>query len=226
MNGCQLAARIDHTLLKPEATAADIVRVCYEAQEYGFATVCVNPVRVKLAYTQLQSSSVSVCAVVGFPFGANATETKAVETELAIRDGATEIDMVLNLGLLKDGAIDAVARDINGVRHCSVEVVLKVIIEASILTESEIDDASRICVESGADFVKTSTGLNPSGGASVDQVERIRRVVGHRARIKAAGGIRTLHQALALIDAGADRLGTSAGVTLVKELRAEADQTH
>jgi deoxyribose-phosphate aldolase len=221
VNAQQLAARIDHTLLKPEVTATDIVRLCQEAREYGFATVCVNPTRVSLARQELEGSTVSVCSVVGFPLGANISATKARETELAILDGAVEIDMVLNIGLLKDGSKDAAAKDVAEVRRRAEGLVLKVIIEAAILTDTEIEAASRICVDAGADFVKTSTGFNQAGGATVEQVRRIRSVIGDHAHIKAAGGIRTLADALALIAAGADRLGASAGISILSELDVE-----
>lgn len=217
MRAEELAGRIDHTLLKPEASAEQVRRLCGEAATFHFATVCVNPARVRLAAERLAGSGVGVCSVVGFPLGASLTALKAVEAERALRDGATEVDMVLNVGLLRDGDLDAAREDVAAVRRATGGgAILKVIIEAAILEPDEIVTASRLAVDAGADMVKTSTGFNPAGGASLDAVRLIRRTVGDRAGVKAAGGIRDLETALAMIEAGADRLGASSSVAIVE----------
>ncbi len=215
-----LAASIDHTLLKPEATPQQIAQLCAEAREYRFAAVCVNPIYVSLAADLLAGSAIEVATVVGFPLGATPTEVKVFETLQAIRDGATEIDMVLPIGLLKAGRYDKVARDINAVTRAahSAGALVKVIIEAALLTQEEKIAACLLSKHAGADFVKTSTGFGP-GGATVEDVALMRRVVGPSMGVKAAGGIRTFAQAKAMLEAGADRLGASAGVRLVTEAR-------
>jgi len=207
---------IDHTLLKPEATYTQIAQLCDEARQYNFASVCVNPTHVKRCAERLAGSPVKVCAVVGFPLGATLPEVKALETQQALDHGATEIDMVINIGALKSKDDDLVARDIGAVvraAHASGALV-KVIIEAALLTDEEKVTACQLAQEAGADFVKTSTGFGP-GGATVHDVELMRRAVGPRVGVKAAGGIRTREDADQMIEAGATRIGASASVKIV-----------
>ena len=214
----KLTSMIDHTLLKPEATTAQIEQLCDEARRFGFASVCVNPTHVKLCARLLQGSPVRVCTVVGFPLGASLPEVKAYETQQAVRDGATEIDMVVNIGALKDKNADLVARDIAAVvntAHVSGALV-KVIIEAALLTDEEKIVACRLAKDAGAEYVKTSTGFGP-GGATVQDVALMRRTVGPEMGVKAAGGIRTLADAEKMVEAGATRLGASASVKIMAE---------
>jgi len=213
----QLAALIDHTLLKPEATAAQIEQLCAEALHYGFAAVCVNAAYVRLAAQRLRRSAVAVCSVVGFPLGATLPEVKAYEAARALELGAREIDMVLHIGALRGGDERAVARDIRAVAK-AVKAgggLLKVILETALLTDDQKRTACLIAKRSGADFVKTSTGFF-GGGATVADVALLRQTVGPKLGVKAAGGIRSLAEAQALIAAGATRLGTSAGVALME----------
>ncbi|MGE0363726.1 MAG: deoxyribose-phosphate aldolase [Vicinamibacterales bacterium] len=213
-----VAGLIDHTLLKPDATAADIETLCREAVEHRFATVCVNPTWVALAARRLRGTGVGVCSVVGFPLGATTADVKAYETRRAIVDGATEIDMVINVGALKSGELRLVEQDIEAVatacRACGV--TSKVIIEAALLTDDEKVTACTLAKAAGADFVKTSTGFGP-GGATVADVALMRRVVGDTMGVKAAGGVRDLGQVQAMVAAGASRVGASAGVRIVRE---------
>ncbi len=222
----ELARLIDHTALKPDTTEARIRTLCDEARHYGFAAVCVNPCYVPLAAELLQDSPVAVCTVVGFPLGANRTAIKAAEAEQAIRDGAAELDMVLNIGFLKSGQLREVLEDIRAVVEVARaarppagrdRILVKVILETALLTDAEKEHACRLALEAGADFVKTSTGF-AGGGATVEDVALMRRVVGDRVGVKASGGIRTRAQAEALVAAGASRLGTSAGVALVQDV--------
>ena len=211
-----IARMIDHTLLKPEATKQQIEELCAEAKEYNFASVCINPSFVKLCADLLRDTSVKVCTVIGFPLGATSSDAKAYETEKAIRDGAREVDMVLNVGMLKSGEYDYVRNDISGVvaaahRH---GVLTKVIIETGLLTDEEKVKACALAKKAGADFVKTSTGF-AKGGATVGDIALMRRVVGPELGVKASGGVRTQEQALALIASGADRIGASASVKIV-----------
>jgi deoxyribose-phosphate aldolase len=217
-----LASRIDHTVLKPDASAEDVRRLCAEARGYGFGAVCVNPVRIRLAADELRDSSISICSVIGFPFGTSVPAAKAFEARHAIADGATEIDMMINLGALRDCKEEIVRQDIAVVREATGPHVLKVIIEAAILSEEEIATVSTMAIEAGADFVKTSTGFHAGGGARAEHVRVIRQTIGDRGQIKAAGGIRDLNAALAMIEAGADRLGASASVDIVTALRQES----
>lgn len=219
----EIAHIIDHTLLKPDATQAQIAQLCYEARKYGFAAVCVNPANVKLAAQLLKDSPVAVCTVVGFPLGATLTEVKAYEAQKVIEDGATEIDMVINIGALKSKDYDLVKRDIaTVVRTCHNNgAICKVIIEAALLTDEEKIKACQLAKEAGADYVKTSTGFGP-GGATVEDVALMRRVVGPEMGVKAAGGIRTFEAARQMIKAGATRIGASAGVKIVQEAKAAA----
>lgn len=217
-----IAAWIDHTLLKPEATPEQIEQLCKEALEYRFATVCINPIYVPQAHRLLQGSPVGVCTVVGFPLGATLTNAKAAETRLAIEEGAREIDMVVAVGLLKGGRYEAVAEDIRRVVEVSHArgAKVKVILEMALLTRFEKITGCLISRMVGADFVKTSTGFGP-GGATVEDVALMRRVVGLQTEVKAAGGIRSLADARAMLEAGATRLGTSGGVKLVLEAEQE-----
>ncbi len=211
-----LARYIDHTLLKPDIGPADIDRICDEALEYAFASVCVNPVWVKRCASRLRGSAVKVTSVVGFPLGANAPETKVLETRRALRDGAREIDMVLNIGALKAREYDLVARDIAGVVDACREVgaVCKVILETGLLTDQEKVIASRIAHEAKADFVKTSTGFG-HGGATLYDVALMREAVGPEMGVKASGGIHSAKDARGMIEAGATRIGASAGIAIV-----------
>ncbi|HLF25178.1 MAG TPA: deoxyribose-phosphate aldolase [Anaerolineae bacterium] len=213
-----LAASIDHTLLKPDANEAQIAQLCHEARKYNFAAVCVNPTHAKLCAQLLKGSAVRVCTVVGFPLGATPPEVKAYETQQALDDGATEIDMVINLGALKSKDYALVARDIATVvatAHAGSAIV-KVILEAALLTDEEKAIASKLAKEAGADFVKTSTGFGP-GGATVHDVALIRRAIGPALGVKAAGGIRTYADAQKMIEAGATRVGASASVKIMQE---------
>jgi len=213
-----LAHMIDHTLLKPEASQDQIAQLCHEARKYGFASVCVNPTNAKLCAQLLKGSGVPVCVVVGFPLGATPTEVKVFETQQAIRDGASEVDMVINVGALKSKDYELVEQDIASIaRACHANnAILKVIIEAALLTDEEKVIACQLAKVAGADFVKTSTGFGP-GGATVEDVALMRRVVGPRMGVKAAGGIRSYADAQKMIAAGASRIGASAGVKIVQE---------
>jgi len=213
-----VSAMIDHTLLKPDASRADIERLCQEAVEFRFATVCVNPTWVATAAALVRQSGVGVCAVVGFPLGATTADVKHYETRRAIFDGATEIDMVINIGALKSGDLRLVERDIEAVTAPCRDsgVVSKVIIEAAYLTDEEKTTACTLARAAGADFVKTSTGFGP-GGATVADVALMRRAVGDQMGVKAAGGVRDLEGLKAMVAAGATRVGASAGVKIVKE---------
>ncbi|UCC64921.1 MAG: deoxyribose-phosphate aldolase [Anaerolineae bacterium] len=212
-----LAHMIDHTLLKPEASQDQIAQLCYEARKYSFASVCINPANVKLCAQLLKGSNVPVCTVVGFPLGATSTEAKVFETQQTIRDGATEVDMVINVGALKSRDYELVDRYIASVaRACHAnKTILKVIIEAALLTDEEKVVACQLAKVADADFVKTSTGFGP-GGATVEDVALMRRVVGPTMGIKAAGGIRTYEDAQKMIAAGATRLGASASVRIMQ----------
>lgn len=211
----QFAALIDHTNLKPVATRSDIERLCRDAAEAGFASVCINPVHVPLAAGLLQNTGVKICTVVGFPLGASAHDAKAAEAAFAVKQGAQEIDMVIDIGAVKEGRFADVEQDIAGVVTASAPAAVKVILETCYLTENEIIQACTAAVNAGAAFVKTSTGFG-SGGATVDAVVLMRRTVGSSVGVKAAGGIKTLETAIALIDAGANRLGCSAGMELLQ----------
>ena len=217
-----VSSYIDHTLLKPDATAKDIEQLCREAAEWKFATVCVNPTWVALSARLLRGTSVGVCSVVGFPLGATTPDVKQYETRRAIFDGASEIDMVINVGALKSGDLHTVERDIEAVtapcRDCGV--LSKVIIEAALLTDEEKITACTLAKAAGADYVKTSTGFGP-GGATASDVALMRRVVGAEMGVKAAGGVRDLEGLKAMVAAGATRVGASAGVKIVQQARGE-----
>ncbi len=222
-----LARYIDHTLLRPDATAAEIDRLCDEAGRYGFAAVCINPVWVARAAGRLRATSVTVASVTGFPLGANRPEIKAMEARRALRDGAREIDMVINLGALKSGDHDLVGRDIAGVSDACREVgaLNKVIIEAAYLTDEEKVIACRLAQAARAHYVKTSTGFGP-GGATVFDVALMREVVGEKMGVKAAGGIRTADEVREMITAGATRIGASAGVRIVAGEEGESGESY
>lgn len=212
-----LAGMIDHTLLKPDATPDQIAQLCFEARKYNFASVCINPAWVPLCAELLKGTPVKVCTVIGFPLGATAPEVKAFETTNAINQGATEIDMVINIGALKARDLDLVAKDIRGVvlsAH-SQNILVKVIIETALLTDEEKVIASLLSKEAGADFVKTSTGF-AGGGATVNDVALMRRTVGPEMGVKASGGVRTYEDAESMIHAGATRIGASAGVKIIQ----------
>lgn len=217
-----LAKMIDHTLLKPEATTKDIIQLCEEAVKYSFASVCVNPCYVKLCYEKLKNTSVKVCTVIGFPLGANTTEIKRAEARKAINEGATELDMVINVGMLKSKEFDYVFNDIQQIvlEAKPKKVLTKVILETCLLTDEEKVQACLLAKEAGANFVKTSTGFN-KGGATVGDIALMRKVVGSSLGVKASGGIRTKEDAESMILSGADRIGASASVKIVS---AEKDQ--
>jgi deoxyribose-phosphate aldolase len=225
MNGVpilsEIASLIDHTILKPDATREDVLRVCREAQEYGFASVCVNPYWVPLVASQLEGSLVKVCSVVGFPLGASTTEAKVCETESAIRLGATEIDMVLNIGALRSGDLETVKVDIAAVAeavHRHPDAILKVIIETALLDDPQKVTACELAVAAHADFVKTSTGFS-TAGATVADIQLMRRTVGPSIGVKASGGIRTLEDFRKMVAAGASRVGASASTKIVDASR-------
>jgi deoxyribose-phosphate aldolase len=222
----QLARYIDHTLLKPEASRDQILKLCREAVEHHFASVCVNPCWVRLCAEALRGSEVKVCTVIGFPLGATLSTVKAFEAEECIRQGAGEVDMVINIGALKTGDRQYVEDDIRAVveRAHALGALVKVIIETVLLTQEEKVLACRLSQAAGADFVKTSTGF-AGGGATVEDVALMRQVVGDAMGVKAAGGIRTYADALRMIQAGANRLGTSAGVQIIQGAQKDsADQ--
>lgn len=218
-----LAAMIDHTALKPETSRAQIETLCQEALEYKFASVCVNPTNVALAAELLKSDdNVKVCTVIGFPLGANTPEVKAFETKDAIKNGATEIDMVLNIGALKDGDVELVERDIRAVVEAANGTLVKVIFENCLLTKEEIKTAAELSVKAGANFVKTSTGFS-TGGATVEDIRLMRETVGPDIGVKASGGVRDFEGAKAMIDAGASRIGASAGIAIVTGGSSDSD---
>jgi deoxyribose-phosphate aldolase len=219
-----LAKHIDHTLLKPEATGADIDVLADEAREFGFASVCVNPAWVKRAAERLRGSDVMTCAVIGFPFGANTPEIKAMETRRALRDGAREVDMVINIGALKSGDYDLVLTDIEKVVDSAHEggAIVKVILETAKLTDEEKVIASGIAKEARADYVKTSTGFG-GGGATVFDVALMRETIGPDMGVKASGGVHTAEDVEDLIAAGATRIGASAGVQIVSKVEGDGD---
>jgi deoxyribose-phosphate aldolase len=212
-----IAALIDHTLLKPEATSADIRKLCAEARQYGFASVCVNPYWVSLAAGELAGSGVKVCTVVGFPLGASATDVKSFETGLAMSEGAQEIDMVLNVGALRGGNNDAVRDDIAAVVETAHlgSAIVKVILETALLAKEQKIAACLLAKQAGADFVKTSTGFS-TAGATVEDVALMRRTVGPEMGVKASGGIRTLDDLQNMVAAGATRVGASASVKIIE----------
>ncbi|SDN79850.1 deoxyribose-phosphate aldolase [Alkalicoccus daliensis] len=218
-----IAGLIDHTLLKPETTKEAILSLCQEAAEYNFASVCVNPTWVALAAEELKDAEAVVCTVIGFPLGASTPETKAFETKNAIENGAAEVDMVMNIGALKGGDYDLVERDMKAVQEAAEgKALTKVIIETCLLTDEEKVKACEIALKAGLDFVKTSTGFS-TGAATVEDVRLMRETVGKHAGVKASGGVRSLEDAEGMIEAGATRIGASAGVQIVKGEQASSD---
>jgi deoxyribose-phosphate aldolase len=212
----ELAAMIDHTILKADATVDDVTRLCSEAKAHKFASVCVNPVHIPLVSRELKESGVLTCCVIGFPLGANATEIKAAEAEFAVSQGAEELDMVINIGAMKAGDSDLVRKDISAVVDAAAGRTVKVIIETCYLNEEEIKDACRAAMEAKAHFVKTSTGFG-SGGATVENIRLMRKTVGSSMKVKASGGVRTYADAVAMAEAGADRIGASSGIAIIAE---------
>ncbi|MBV9157962.1 MAG: deoxyribose-phosphate aldolase [Acidobacteriaceae bacterium] len=219
MTALELAQTIDHTLLKPEATEKDILKLCQEAAAHRFFSVCVNPYWVSTAKSALSGTNVAVCAVAGFPLGANKSAIKAAEAEQIVHDGGLEVDMVLNVGRLKEQNFHAVEEDIATVRTAiGPAITLKVIIESALLTDDLKREAAKLVLTTGANFVKTSTGFSAAGGATVADIELLHSVVRGNAKVKASGGIRNLTTTLAMLKAGADRIGASAGVAIIEEL--------
>ena len=213
---------IDHTLLKPESTRQQIDQIIDEAKEYNFKSICVNPTHVKYAAERLNDSGVLVCTVIGFPLGATTTATKIFETEDAIKNGATELDMVINIGALKDGRFEDVQKDIEGVVGAANGKTVKVIIETVLLSDEEKVKASELAKAAGADFVKTSTGF-AGGGATPEDVKLMKDTVGDELEVKASGGVRSLEDFNKMIDAGATRRGASAGVQIIQGLESDSD---
>lgn len=207
---------IDHTVLKADTPLETVKRICEEAMEYGFASVCINPCHVAYCADYLKDSDVNVCTVIGFPLGANTSAVKAFETKDAIANGADEIDMVMNIGALKDKNYDLVRDDVKAVVEAANGTLVKVILETCLLTEDEIKKACELCVEAKADYVKTSTGFS-TRGATIEDVRIMKEAVHGKAKVKAAGGVRTPEDMVKIVAAGADRIGTSAGCSLVKK---------
>ena len=207
---------IDHTVLKADTPLETVKRICDEAMEYGFASVCINPCHVAYCADYLKDGNVNVCTVIGFPLGANTSAVKAFETKDAIANGADEIDMVMNIGALKDKNYDLVRDDVNAVVEAANGTLVKVILETCLLTEDEIKKACELCVEAKADYVKTSTGFS-TRGATIEDVRIMKEAVHGKAKVKAAGGVRTPEDMVKIVAAGADRIGTSAGCSLVKK---------
>lgn len=207
---------IDHTVLKADTPLETVKRICDEAMEYGFASVCINPCHVAYCADYLKDSDVNVCTVIGFPLGANTSAVKAFETKDAIANGADEIDMVMNIGALKDKNYALVRDDVKAVVEAANGTLVKVILETCLLTEDEIKKACELCVEAKADYVKTSTGFS-TRGATIEDVRIMKEAVHGKAKVKAAGGVRTPEDMVKIVAAGADRIGTSAGCSLVKK---------
>lgn len=207
---------IDHTVLKADTPLETVKRICDEAMEYGFASVCINPCHVAYCADYLKDSDVNVCTVIGFPLGANTSAVKAFETKDAIANGADEIDMVMNIGALKDKNYDLVRDDVKAVVEAANGTLVKVILETCLLTEDEIKKACELCVEAKADYVKTSTGFS-TRGATIEDVRIMKEAVHGKAKVKAAGGVRTPEDMVKIVAAGADRIGTSEGCSLVKK---------
>lgn len=215
----QIAKYIDHTILKPQTTEEQVIKVCEEAKKYGFASVCVNAYYTSLVAKELKGTDVKTTVVVGFPLGATTKEVKAFETKQAIENGANEIDMVINIGALKDKKYDLVRDDIKAVVDAAKDkAIVKVIIETCLLTDEEKVKACELSKEAGADFVKTSTGFS-TGGATVEDVRLMRKTVGEEVGVKASGGVRTIEDAKAVIDAGANRIGASSSVAIVEGVK-------
>lgn len=218
MNKKDLAKMIDHTLLKPNVSIKDIEKLCNEAKEFGFYSVCVNPYYVPFVKEFLSGTNVKICTVIGFPLGANSIKVKVYEVREALSFGADEFDMVINIGALKDKKREYLMNEIKEIVEAAEGKIVKVIIETCYLDDDEKVWATEIIKEGGAHFVKTSTGFGPSGATETD-VRLLKRIAGDRLKVKAAGGIRTLEQAIKMIEAGADRIGTSSGVSIINELK-------
>ncbi|WP_182201360.1 deoxyribose-phosphate aldolase [Paraliobacillus salinarum] len=219
----QLANKIDHTALKPDTSKQQITTLCQEAREHGFYSVCVNPTWVKEAANLLAGSDVAVCTVIGFPLGASTSNVKALETKDAIDNGATEVDMVINIGALKDGNKELVKSDIQAVVEAAKgRALVKVIIETCLLTDEEKETACKLAVEAGTDYVKTSTGFS-TGGATVEDIRLMRQTVGKDIGVKASGGVRDQETAEAMVQAGASRIGASASVAIVQGKTSTSD---
>ena len=219
----QLANIIDHTILKPEATESEVIKLCNEAKEYGFASVCVNPSMVKTAAAELAGSNVKVCTVIGFPLGATTTEVKAFETEDTIKKGATEVDMVINIGKLKERNLEYVKNDIKAVVDAAKgKALTKVIIETCLLTDEEKVIACELSKEVGADFVKTSTGFS-TGGATAHDIKLMRETVGKEMGVKASGGVRSREDAVTMVENGATRIGASASIAICKGEKSDSN---
>ncbi len=222
MNKEKLAKMIDHTLLKPEATEKAVIELCREAKEYNFASVCVNPGYVELCSKELKGSGVKVCTVIGFPLGATTKEAKAFETKDAILKGAEEVDMVINIGMLKNKAYDYVKADIEAVvKESKGKALSKVIIETCLLTDAEKVKACELAKEAGADYVKTSTGFS-TGGATYEDIKLMRETVGPDMGVKASGGVRSYDDAIKMIEAGATRIGASASIAICEGLESNS----
>jgi deoxyribose-phosphate aldolase len=217
-----LAKYIDHTILKPDTTKAQVKTICDEAKKYQFASVCVNQYNTAFVKNELKDSDVKVCTVVGFPLGAVTKDVKAFETKQAIADGADEIDMVINIGALKDGLEDEVYEDIKAVVEAAAGATVKVIIETCLLTDEQKETACKLAVKAKADFVKTSTGFS-NGGATVEDVRLMKEAVEGQAKVKASGGVRDYEDAMAVIEAGADRIGASSGVAIMNNQTSNED---
>ncbi|MFC7372530.1 deoxyribose-phosphate aldolase [Fictibacillus iocasae] len=223
MTNVNIAKMIDHTALKAETTKEQILTLCQEAKEYNFFSVCVNPTWVYTAFEELKGTDVAVCTVIGFPLGANTPEVKAFETKNAIENGATEVDMVINIGALKSGNLELVEKDVRAVVEAAKgKALTKAIIETSLLTDEEKVTACEIAVKAGIDYVKTSTGFS-TGGATVEDIRLMRKTVGPDIGVKASGGVRDRAGVEAMIEAGATRIGASAGIAIVKGETAKTD---
>jgi deoxyribose-phosphate aldolase len=213
-----IASKIDHTILKADAQRHQIIEYCRQAKEQGFASVCVNPCHVPLVAAELKGSNVKVCTVIGFPLGADSSDTKAYAAGIAVKEGAQEIDMVINIGALKDGDHDYVEKDIKKVVEASGDALVKVIIETCYLTDEEKIQACKLAVKAGAHFVKTSTGFG-TAGAAADDVRLMKEIVGEGIGVKASGGVRSYQEAMDMLNAGADRIGTSSGLKIIGEMK-------
>ncbi|KNC87325.1 deoxyribose-phosphate aldolase [Sphaeroforma arctica JP610] len=227
MNDHDFGKLFDHTILKQDATKEQVVAVCQEAAKHNFMSVCVNPGWITTCVKELEGTDVKVCTVIGFPLGATTSESKAYETKNSIENGALEVDMVLNVGFMKDGNIDAVESDIravvNAARQANDKVIVKVILETCLLNKDQIKTACELCVKAGADFVKTSTGFS-TGGAKAEDIKLMRDTVGKDVGVKASGGIRDYAAAIAMVNAGANRLGCSAGIKIIEQRAANDTQ--
>ncbi len=213
-----LAAKIDHTILKADATKQQVIDYCRQAKENGFASVCVNPCHVSLVAAELKGSEVKVCTVIGFPLGAESSDIKAYAAGIAVKEGAYEIDMVINIGAMKDGDFDYVEKEIKKVVDASGSALVKVIIETCYLDQEQKIQACKLAVKAGAQFVKTSTGFG-TAGATAEDIRLMKGIVGDGIGVKASGGVRSYREAMEMLDAGADRIGTSSGLKILGEIK-------